>query len=185
MKGEMTMKNVYGLSFVVAAVAAALVAQPAHAGGWQLTQTVTCNETTGSWGAGPYVNSSSSTEYDFGYVFDNSSPESGGCTYSGSIQWTGGGTQPSSVTLSETAEAEACGLYTDSAIQTASDGLGDASTTWTDNNPYDTTLTESDGSHQTTVPMSNGEIYDFTRTLTCSSKGAAINECYVTYGVSL
>lgn len=180
------MKSVYGLSFVVAAVAAAFCVQPAHAtGSWQLTESVSCSETSGSWGAGPYVNSSSSTEYDFGYVFDNSAPESGGCTFTGSIEWVGGGTQPSSVTLDETGEAEACGLYTDSAVQTASDGLGDASTTWTDNNPYDTTYTESDGSHDTTVPMSSGEVYKFMRTLSCSSKDATINECYVTYGVTI
>jgi len=181
----MTMKRIYGLSFVVAAAVAVFCAQPAHAGSWQLTDSVSCHETPGSWGAGPYVNSQSSTEYDFGYVFDIGGAESGGCQYSGSIQWTGGGTQPSSVTLSESGESDASALYTSTATQTANDGLGDSSTTQETNNPYPGVDTTSKGSHQTVVPMSQGEIYNFTRTLSCSSSGGSINECYVTYGISI
>ncbi|MGO8674162.1 MAG: hypothetical protein ACLQVD_22715 [Capsulimonadaceae bacterium] len=181
------MKNNCGLTFVVATALAAFVcAAPAHAGSWQLTSSAGGSDLSGSWGTGLLVNTNTSTAYDFEDVFDNGSTgESGSFTYTGSIQWVGGGTQPSSVTLTETSEATACGLYSSTAVQTAVDGLGDASSTSVADDPYPTTNTESEGTHQTVVPMSNGEVYHFTRTLSASSYDATINECYVNYSISI
>lgn len=182
------MKRIYGLSvFASAAVVALVCAAPAHAGSWQLTSSVSGTDTAGSWGTGILTLSQSSTSYSFEDVFDDGSIESGSYIYSGSIQWTGGGTQPSSVTLTETGEATADALYTSTATQNVSDGLGDPQ-----NSSIDTTYAEppsvadeSTGTHTTVVPIAPGAIYTFTRTLSASSTGGAINECFVSYSISI
>jgi hypothetical protein len=176
------MKNIYGLSMLVAATVAAFVcAQPAHAGSWQVTGSGTGNVTSGSWGSGFSSSNSGFTDYAFD---QGTGGESGTFTWTGSVQWVGGGTQPSSVTLDESADMYCDALYTATATQTAVDGLGDASTTVTNYNPYANVVTTSTGSHQTVVPMSQGEVYHFTRDSSASSIGGQLNDCSAQYSVS-
>jgi hypothetical protein len=177
------MKNIVALCSVAAVVVACAI--PAHAGSWQLTSSYSGSGNSGSWGSN-WVNSSSSTSYSFGAVFDNgSSGETGSYTYTGSIQWVGGGTQPAYVTLTETASANADALYTSTATQTANDGFGDASTTQVLDNPYPNVETTSSGTHTTRVTVPVGGTYTFHRTLSASSYGGSINDCGVQYSISI
>jgi len=179
------MKRIYGLSFVAAVAGIGLVcAQPAQAS-WQLTSSVSSSVLPGSWGSGFVVLSQTANSYSFEDVFDNGyGGESGTFTYTGTVQWVGGGTQPSTFSLSETGLAQAQALYTTTATQTAKDGLGDAATTTYTSSPRPYVTTTSSGSHVTTILIAAGATYTFTRTLSTSSYGGSVNDCYVKYSVS-
>jgi hypothetical protein len=178
--------KIRGISALIATSAVALAcAMPAHAGNWVLTSSYTGSSLPGSWGS-QWVNTNTSSAYSFQVVFDNGSGgESGSYTYTGSIQWVGSGPQPAYVTLSETGGANADALYTATATQSANDGLGDASTTSVDYNPYANVVTNSSGSHTTQVSIPVGGTYTFTRTLSASSRGGSINDCSVAYSISI
>lgn len=178
--------KITGISTVIATAAVAFACVlPAHAGSWVLTSSVTGTDTPGTWG-GQWVNYDTSTSYSFGVVFDQASPgESGSYTYTGIIQWTGGGTQPSTVTLTESGEASASSGYTDVATQSANDGFSDPEVVTYTDDPYPGKTTESSGNHTTTVSIPAGQPYTFTRTLSASSFSTGLNDCYATYSVSI
>jgi hypothetical protein len=181
------MKVNFGFSVCAAAAALAFAcAQPAHAGSWVLTSSVNYSVAPGTWGSGLYTNYNTSTSYSFGDAFDNgSSGEWGTFTYTGKIQWTGGGTQPSSVTLTESGGATADALYATSATQTANDGLGDPSHTAFYSSPRPYVETTSSGNHTTNVSIAPGGTYTFSRTLSASSYSPTLNDCNVSYSISI
>jgi len=178
------MKSIYRFCICAASVAAIACAQPAHAA-WVLTSAYTGGGNAGSWGSN-WVNYNTSTTYSFGAVFDNGTGgENGSFTYTGSIQWVGGGTQPSSVTLTESATADADALYTTTATETANDGFGDPAVTTFSGSPRASVETKSTGNHTTVVPMAPGAVYTFHRTLSASCIGGPVNDCNVNYSISI
>jgi len=188
-----TSKNLCFRSFVAGAVLAAaaapfLFAQPAYAGSWSLTGTPTGGYSAGSWGSGLSEQSTATSMSfsDFGGL-SGALPETGSFSYTGTITWVGGGTQPSTVTISETGDVYGECLYaTLPANTSASDGLGDSGvTTTTTGYPGDSQTTESKGSHQNIVSVPQGGSYKFTRTFSSYAQGGYINEGYVNYSVSI
>lgn len=166
------------LSAVVIATCFAL-SEPTYAGNWVLTGSASSTASAGSEATpGLLVLDNTSTEYSFMTSYMNN-PESMTATFTGTIQWEGGGTQPSSVTLTETSIADASAPYDDfGSFSDVSDGLGDPMTTYSstgagENPPYPNSGASSSGTHSITIPMSLGEVYEFTRTLTASGTGSA------------
>lgn len=120
-------------------------------------------------------------------VFDNGGSESGTFTFSGTIQWVGGGTPSKTVTLTESATARGTAGYTSTAKQTASDGFADPAVTSPSNMTYPapSVTTVSTGTHTTTVTIPAGSEYKFTRTFSASSSGGEIDDCFVGYSITI
>lgn len=178
------------LTCLVAATASFVLSVPTYAGSWVLTGSASSTASAGSESTpGLLVLDNTSTEYSFMASYMGN-PESMSGTFTGTIQWVGGGTQPSSVTLTETGGATASAPYDEYGTFSVSDGLGDPTTYYStsgagQNPPYPSSSATSQGTHTTTIPMSPGEIYQFTRTLKASGTGSAYVSASVEYTASV
>ena len=185
------MKKIYGISlFTVAALAVTVCAQPAHAGSWSLTGSVSGSASPGSEATpGLDVTTDTSTEYAFFASYLGSSI-SESYTFTGAIQWVGGGTQPSTVALTETGDASAGAAYSEYGTFSVSDGLGDPQTNWATSGagqepPYPSSGASSQGTHTTTVSIAPGAVYKFSRTLSAAGSGGAYDTIGVSYSASI
>lgn len=173
-----------GFKFALGAVAfvstaALFSAAPAYAGYWSLTGTPTGGYNNGGSISASYGESSVSW-YDLG-VFASS----GSFTYTGTVQWVGGGTQPTSFTLTETAGVGDTTEYS-YGTGTANDGLGDPAVTKNISTfPGGETEISSSGTHTTVIHMSPGEKYTYTRYLTGSISSAPYYDIYTDYSASV
>ncbi len=186
------MKRIYDISlFVVAALAVTVCAQPAHAGSWSLAGSVSGSAAPGSEPApGLEVTTDTSTEYAFFAAYEDGASDSESYTFTGTIQWVGGGTQPSTVTLTETGDASATAAYSDTGVFNVSDGLGDPQINWAttgagQNPPYPSSGANSEGTHSTVVTIAPGTIYKFSRTLSAAGTGGAYDSVSVSYSASI
>ncbi|MGO8670140.1 MAG: hypothetical protein ACLQVD_02050 [Capsulimonadaceae bacterium] len=165
----MKIANLKSVAALSVAAAAFVFVAPAHAA-WTLSGTPTGGYNAGSSGSGlnPSYTSSSVSFYDYG--IDTAGPLTGSITYTGTITWTGGGTQPAYVTLTEDGDVYGELAYSSTGTTTANDGLGDPPvTTITSGYPGPSKTTSSSGDHSTEIFIAQGGSYKFTVTLSCSA----------------
>jgi hypothetical protein len=173
---------------IAAAATPLLFAQPAFAGSWTLTSSMSGGYTAGASGSPSVSSTSNSFNYNYyGILSYTSTPLSGNFTYTGTIKWSGTDAAPATVTLSESGDVYGECAYTyGTDVTKANDGLGDAaSTSYYTGYPGNAQTTTSQGSHSTVIAVPAGGSVTFTRTFSNYAYGPGLEECMVQYQASV